>query len=484
MKNKIFLKLTLYFSVALLVFSLIISAVFMVLFRNYTINLHKADIEKRATTIAKTLSSFTSNNNKGHGEMSGMGGYGAYLRFLKDIAMTDAWVVDNNLELITPGHGYSTYTYSDLPENAEEIVAQVFTGKVMFSENFSSLLQIPTLTVGAPIINEDGNTTGVVLLHSSVEGINLAVSKGFSTLGISLCIALIISFLLSIALSLSFTKPLKEIKNTILRLASGDYLVKTNILQQDEIGEVATAIDLLACQLHTVEKQKEGLDQMRTDFIANISHELKTPVTVIRGSLEALCDGVITDPTQVDIYHSQMLTESKFLQRLIADLLDLSKLQNIDFLIEMEPLNICDVLDDVIRSGKRLASDKNLNINIENSSQPHTVVGDYGRLRQMFMIILDNAIKFSPQNGSIYIILNLKDRLYISIKDNGIGIPEKDIPYIFDRFYKTKSKDNKNGTGLGLAIAKQIATRHGVSIQVRSSEDTGCEFIFTFPQLG
>lgn len=215
--------------------------------------------------------------------------------------------------------------------------------------------------------------------------------------------------------------------------------------------------------------------KLRRDFVANISHELRTPVTVIRGSLEALRDKVVTDPEQVKDYYRQMLNESIFLQRLVDDLLDLSRLQNTDFKMEMQELSLCDVLDDVVRSARNIASGKRIEILYEQDASPCKTTGDYGRLRQMLMIVIDNAIKFSSEQGRVSI--SLKDRV-ISVRDQGAGISQEDLPYIFERFYKSKSETNKNGTGLGLSIAKQIADRHNIRFSVSSSPAEGTEFRF------
>lgn len=468
MRNKIAFKLTLYFSATLILFSIIIGGIFMMLFKNHTMEVHKTDLEKRAVTISATLSELTS------GKQSG---YGAYLRFLSDIAMTDVWIVDENLELITVGQmANPQYNYADLPQDAETVVKEAFKGNTTFSEGFSNLLNTPTLTVGTPIKSGE-KVVGTLLLHSPVEGMNEAITQGFETLAISMAIALVLSILLSIVFAVTFTKPLKKMKNSAIQLAGGDYSTKTGVLQKDEIGELASAIDVLSERLNLASRESEQLLKLRRDFIANISHELRTPVTVIRGSLEALCDEVVTDPEQIKDYHKQMLNESLFLQRLVNDLLDLSRLQNTDFKIEMQEWSICDVLNDVVRSVRHLAQQKNIEIKYEQNMQMCTVFGDYGRLRQMFLIILDNAIKFSPQ-GDI-VTVSIKDKT-VAIKDNGIGIPQEDLPYIFDRFYKVKSDENKNGTGLGLSIAKQIADRHGVNILVNSMQNEGTEFIFRF----
>ena len=480
MKNKIAFKLTLCFSAALLLFSVIIGSVFMTLFKNHTLDLHKTDLEKRAVTMASTLSKFMSGTGSGNGMMSGKMGYGAYIRLLDDIAMTDVWIVDENLELITSGKmANQQYNYADLPQDAETVVKEVFQGKTTFSEGFSTLLNTPTLTVGTPI-ESNGKVIGALLLHSPVEGMNEAIGQGFEILAISMSVALVLAILLSIPLAIAFTNPLKKMKNAAIQLTDGDYSAKTGVQQNDEIGELASTMDVLSERLDLASRESERLNTLRRDFVANISHELRTPVTVIRGSLEALCDEVVTDPEQVKSYHRQLLNESLFLQRLVNDLLDLSRLQNTDFKMEMQEISLCDVLSDVIHSTQHVAKMKHIEIRQVRDTPMCAVIGDYGRLRQMFLIILDNAIKFSPQNGIITVWLNGK---IVSIRDNGIGIAQEDIPYIFDRFYKVKSEDNKNGTGLGLAIAKQIADRHNIRVSVSSKQNEGAVFAFTFNEI-
>ena len=487
MKNKIALKLTSYFAMALIVFAVIISGIFVMLFRANTVELHKIQLEQRAVKISQTLSSFMNGNTAnvpGQGGMSGMGGmggYGAYIRFLNDIAMSDVWIVDEELNIVTKAQGlHSEYTFSKLPVDAEKIVKGVFEGKTSFSKSFSTLLDTPTLTVGTPLKSRDGKIIGVVLLHSPVNGINLAISKGIMILVLSIGLSLIAVSLLSIGFSITFTKPLNKINNIAIKLAEGDYTAKTDIMQNDEIGELAGNLDILSSRLDFSAKQSEKLEQLRRDFVANISHELRTPITVIRGSLEALCDGVVTEPSQVNEYHKQMLDESRGLQRLVGDLLDLSCLQNMDFNIEMAEVNLCDVVGDVIRSAKNIADSKKIKLIVENSANNCSVIGDYGRLRQMFMTILDNAIKFSPTEGTVYITLSRKESLYVSIRDEGIGIKKEDLPHIFERFYKTKSIENISGTGLGLAIAKQIAFRHNAELSAIINKEKGSEFVIKF----
>jgi signal transduction histidine kinase len=477
MRNKIAFKLSVYFAIALLSFAVVISGMFVLLFRNNTIELHKADLEQRAVKISETLATIMGGTVV-KGQRSG---YGAYIKFLNDIAMADVWIVDEDLNIITNGLGlHSEYEFTELPANAESIVNEVFTGKTAFSESFSTLLDTPTLTVGTPIKSSDGKIIGVVLIHSPVNGINSAVSKGMVVLVLSMGVSLILAILIAIGFSLVFTKPLKKMNDMAMKLADNDYSARTDIKQTDEIGTLAHNLDILAKRLLLSSEESVRLEQMRRDFVANVSHELRTPITVIRGSLEALNDGVVTEESKVKEYYGQMLNESKGLQRLVTDLLDLSRLQNMDFHIETAQVYICDAVSDVIRSAKSIGEPKNIEFIIEKTTENCTVTGDYDRLRQMLMTILDNAVKFSPQNGKITIKLSYNNGLNISIKDQGAGIEEEDLPYIFDRFYKTKSIENTNGTGLGLAIANQIAIRHDAQIQVLSTKGEGSEFIIKF----
>ena len=475
LNNKIALKLSLSFALALIIFSIIISGVFLVLFKQYTVDLHKTQLQNYAQSLAQSLSSGRRYN--------GMG-YGAHLYFSSEIMGYNFWIVDENMNVITPRNMqhhkmmHANYTFSELPPNASEVIREVFQDKTVFSEGFSDVLSQLTLTVGVPIKDANGKVWGAVLLHSPVEGTTDGIYQGLMILGISIILALIIVLALAILFSYFFTKPLTKMKSVAMQLAEGNYQAKCNIKQKDEVGELANVMDLLAGRLDEASKESLKLEQMRKDFVSNISHELRTPVTVIRGSLEALCDKIITDPKQIDEYHLQMLNEAKFLQRLVGDLLDLSRLQNPDFAIEKQELNLNDVISDVVRSARQIAKNKNININIDLENPNLKISGDYGRLRQMFLIILDNAIKFSFENNKVDVLVKNDT---IIIRDYGIGINEKDLPHIFDRFYKTHGEHNKVGTGLGLAIAKQIAERHNIELIAQNNFDGGAKFIFKIP---
>ncbi|MGD9665388.1 MAG: ATP-binding protein [Novosphingobium sp.] len=478
MKSRITRKLAASFAVVLLLFTAVLGMVFLALFRQHTIEINRLAMEQKATSIADTLSAFQS---EGTGMMhSGMGGYGAYLRFLGDIAMSEVWVVDENLNLLTFGSGGAATEYASLPENAGQIVRRVMQGEVTYGENFSGLLDAPALTVGAPI-RSGGRVVGAVLLHSPVSGIDDAVRQGLSALAAGATVALLFAGVAAVLLSYRFTIPLQRMKTAALRLADGDYAAQTGVTERDEIGQLAQTIDQLAGRLAQAERQRAALDKLKENFVANVSHELRTPVAVLRGSLEVLQDGTVNDPQEIQEYYAQMLLESRYLERLVNDLLDLSRLQDEQFRLEMGDVSLCEVVRDAARAMRRAMQEKQLVLSAACPEEACVVFGDYGRIRQMLLILLDNAVKFSKPGGTIEMALRKTEtRFVLSVTDHGTGIPPEEFPYIFDRFRKAHSAQNQAGTGLGLAIAKQIAERHHAALKAESDAAHTC-FSISFP---
>jgi len=487
MRNRIAQKLLIYFVIPLLIFAAASGVLFQTLFtRDITADAEQ-ELLARATALADTLSAaadsegaVTSNNpGMGKGSAGGNAGAGVSTGFSSTVSAlslldVDVWVLDAELNFLTTGRRNMVIAYSDLPADADAVVSEVFAGETVISRGFSDLLGAPTITVGAPIYR-GGAVYGALLMHDAVSGIQSVISRGMTVLLYSGVVALVIAVLLAIGLSYAFGRPLNRMKNTALTLAEGDYDVKTGVARKDEIGKLAQAMDVLSDRLAEARRQKEQQEQLRMEFLSNVSHELRTPATVLRGSLEALCDGVVTDAAQVKEYHEQMLRETIGLQRLTNDLLDLSKLQNPDFPIEQTEVIVQDVLSDALHAADQIARKKHIAITREMSEAQVVVTGDYGRLRQMFMIVLDNAVKFSKENGAIEVTMT-NDQ--VTVQDHGAGIAPELLPFIFDRFRKTPSEENRQGSGLGLAIAKQIAARHGIEIAVESTVGEGTAFTF------
>lgn len=500
MKNKIAIKLTLCFTGVLLVFALIISGVFYQFFRQHTVELKRQEMDQRAVKIAEVISDNMSFLEKRYGNAIANS---RFISYLDSVTSELVWVVDSDRNLSLNMDAVNKHrlkigrrqmdkarhhqlslnsreAYDKMPAHVREKIEEGFKGQSFAIEEYNYMLDDMTMTVGMPVYNE-GQVKAVVLLHSPVQGLDDAVWAGLRILLISLLAALALGLGLSVILSWHFTKPLNIMKNIAGRLAERDYSVRSCIRQQDEIGELARTLDVLAERLELADEESQKLEKLRREFIANISHELRTPVTVIRGSLEALRDGVITEPEDVQEFHDQMYKESVFLQRLINDLLDLSRLQNTDFPIEKTELNFCEVVQDAVRSGRRLGQEKDIQVRQEMDTELYPLLGDYGRLRQMLMVFIHNSIKFSPEKASVEVVLQ-GNRLLV--RDHGCGIRAEEAEHAFERFYKAHNEQNKSGSGLGLAIAKQIALRHGMELALSSEEGVGTTVTVVLPLAG
>ncbi len=514
MKNRIALKLTLYFSALLLLLTLIIGGVFYQIFKEHTIEIKKQEMLQRAEKIADVISDNMNRLERQYG--TGISN-SRFITYLDNVTQDIVWVVDSERNLninpdamkyqrerrerleherswlekklhhtdyVKPHRKIRPRTpkeaYEFMPVTVKEKVEECFkNGESFVLEEYNPMFDAIMLTVAEPVFDTGGKIKAVLLLHSPVEGLQAAVWAGLRILLVSMLAALGLSMLLAVVLSWRFTRPVNLMKNIAERLAERDYNARSQIKQHDEIGELAKTLDLLADRLQLADAESQKLEKLRREFIANISHELRTPVTVIRGSLEALRDGVVTDAGDVQEFHEQMYKESLFLQRLINDLLDLSRLQNSDNLpVDKTVLNIADVINDAVRSSRQIGKDKHIKINGVVDKDVYLLYGDYGRLRQMLMIFLHNSIKFSPENSMIEVLLQENK---LQVVDHGCGINAEDIPYAFDRFYKARNEHNKEGSGLGLAIAKQIALCHDMHLEIKSIVGEGTVITIFLP---
>lgn len=481
MKYKITHRLIGYFSAVLLLFSLIAGILFAIQFTWHTALIHEEELKEQAVAMSRTISLFQQRQAQGGGK-----GYGAYLRLINDTAKGEVWLVDEHAQTIELDTGHYSLSYTKLPEGTETLIDRVFQGQVVSNKAFSPVLDQSSITVGAPVLDDEGNITAALLLHSPVNGILKAQRYSIAILTVCILTALILSFGLSVLLARHFINPLKEIGLAVKQVIAGNYSARVQVDQNDEIGALASNINNLFAQLADIEKERKTLDKIQKDFMSNVSHELRTPITVIKGSLEVLEQGLVTEPGQMQDYFHQMLSDAAHLERLVNDLLELSRLQNSSFLISKATLNLTDILTESVRSMQMVADKKQVSIRFDNEAGLVLFCGDYGRLRQMFMIVLDNAVKFSPPAAQVTVTMTRPDDgCLVTITDCGAGILPEDIPYIFNRFFKDHSKHNSTGSGLGLPIAKQIADRHGITISCASNcRDQTCFSFLLMPQAG
>lgn len=477
--NRLFFKLYLNYAVMLLVTAILICLIFMKLYEEMTMENNEDQLKAQASTISdRTTEYIISGKSEDYLE---------YINMIIDVNKWDIWTISNpdatfpmNASMETGGT-YEEFAASEDTAQYAEVAKKAFKGEVAYQEGYNDIYLMPTITVGYPVYGMEREVVGAVLVVQLVEEQPEIVKTSLYLLVLSSAVALAISFVIIIIFATELSMPISRMRITALELAAGNFHSKTGINRDDEIGDLAKTVDILSEKLLENDIQRKNLEQMRLDFFANVSHELRTPITVMRAYTETLVDGVVTDGEKLPQYYNRMLSECKTMERLVGDLLTLSKMQNPDFAIKKEPVNLIQVMDDIIRSAGTIAEKKDISIEVIKEQPMLMILGDYDRLRQMFMVILDNAIKFSHENKTVHIKLTKSDKIKVSIQDEGVGIEASDISNIFEKFYKSNLRQNASGTGLGLAIAKQIAIKHDGTVEVNSTPGVGSEFIFLFP---
>lgn len=228
------------------------------------------------------------------------------------------------------------------------------------------------------------------------------------------------------------------------------------------------------------------LEKVRSEFVANVSHELKTPITSVKGFAETLLDGAMSDPEACRSFLKIIYDESDRLHRLIEDILNLSKIEQNRIPLKTEPLNLVDLVTETAETLQEEVGRKRLQFMLPNPKQTIEFEGEKDRIRQIILNLMSNAVAYTPEEGRISVTAeDGGDQVGIKVSDTGIGIPQKDVHRIFERFYrvdKTRSRDS-GGTGLGLAIVKHLVESHEGTIDVRSQEGVGTTFIVTLPKI-
>jgi signal transduction histidine kinase len=284
------------------------------------------------------------------------------------------------------------------------------------------------------------------------------------------CLAMVLSYVSSVRL----TKPLREMAAAVRRFGQGEFDVRVEEgSRTEEIRELATAFNNMADSLAQSETRRQ-------EFVANISHELKTPMTTISGFTDGILDGTIP-PEKQNEYLQVVSSETKRLARLVRKMLDISKLQSKQNVVGHESFDLCEIMCRMLLSLEGKINDRHLDIDVQMPEEPLKVWGEPDAITQVGYNLMDNAIKFSPPGGVIQLRIAAKDgKAYVTIRNQGPTIPAEELPLIFDRFHKSdKSRSmDKDGVGLGLYIVKTILNNHREQITV-TSENGVTAFTFT-----
>ena len=354
----------------------------------------------------------------------------------------------------------------------EDFDPTITGNKSYMTGNFFNMFPSETLSVLAP---STGNfhTYGYVVLHMSMS---LVLQSQNEILNIVYMTSVIV-FLLSLIILLVFTKtvyfPLKKITAGAMEYADGnlDYVIKVDT--NDEMGYLANTLNYMSDELNKLEDYQKS-------FIANVSHDFRSPLTSIKGYLEAILDGTIP-PELYDKYLHIVISETERLNKLTQSMLAINPMDSKGFLSRSN-FDINRVIKSTAETFEGTCNAKNIVLDLTFTDDVQMVYADLGKIQQVLYNLIDNAIKFSHPESVIYIQTFLKyERVFVSVKDTGVGIPKESINKIWNRFYKSdisRGKD-KNGTGLGLAIVKDIIQAHGENIDVVSTVGVGTEFIFT-----
>lgn len=396
---------------------------------------------------------------------------------LGEYLSAEIWMMDNK------GHILFNSADAEIGKSASTAQYQVlsdfdtgdFDGSYYRISDFYGCFSEKMLTVISPVTT-NYRVHNYVLIHKPLSKItgtaNEVMNITFFTVGL-VCLA---ALLLLLFFLLLVHRPVRKITKVAKSYAKGDFEPAVELHTDDELGLIANTMNYMANELGTLED-----DQRK--FISNVSHDFRSPLTSIKGYVEAMQDGTIPPELQ-EKYFNIILFETERLTKLTQGILDLNRFGHRGIMLDLADFDINRMIKTTILTFEGTCSKKGLSFDLVLTGQELFVTADMSKIQQVLYNLIDNATKFSHNNSSIKIETSIKnEKVLISVKDSGIGIPADSISKIWDRFYKTdlsRGKDKK-GTGLGLSIVKEIIQAHNEHINVISTEGVGTEFIFTLP---
>lgn len=490
MRNKITKKLILSFLIIVIANSLITSGIFVVLSRKAYLDVYKENLARRADNIAQGIAcnmdilASGEEGALGH-ERKGAGKNNPnvirmapkYLNWMDQVLDGKVWLIYKTDKVVQRGNQDRRLSYGDLSDHEKVAIDQAFEGRTITTESFDNIFEEGTLSAVAPLKDTDGAIYGAILIHENIALARGFIGSAFYILLISVLFGIFIALIMVVFFVQKFIRPINRIDAVAKVMINGDYRVKTHVVQDDEIGDLARNMDELAVRLDKSRQESENLDRMRNDFISNMSHELKTPVTIMKASLEGLASGIIPE-AEIGDYHRLLYEEISVLERLVMDLMELNAVKNRNFPMNFQEEDVISIVKDAVRSQRILAGEKGIEMALDIEDPYHTMNCDYTRMRQMFITVIDNGIKYSDP-GEPVTIREFKDgdQVKIQVINKGKAIAPEERNHLFESFYRAKDTPEK-GFGLGLAIAKEIADRHAIDLHVFSGSEGKTVFEF------
>jgi signal transduction histidine kinase len=378
------------------------------------------------------------------------------------------------IDLFTPA-GVGIYSSETAPKQLNidkgDVLLQIIKGnKVISTIKQADRMGTSVLVVGLPVI-QNNTLTAAVIITVPVASLKETVDTLKEQFVIISMILISVSAILSYGFSRYFTKPILEINKAAKTMAEGNLSVRVNVSSKDELGVLSSTINHLSYQLQKIE-------QLRKELIANVSHEFKTPLSLIKGYAETIRDVSYQNEEKRERQLNIIIEESDRLNNIINDILDLSQIQSEYYKIERAHFNIGETIDSVVNRLQYHAENKKISFDV-NYKDNTVVNADERRIQQVIYNLVNNAINHSAEGSSIAIrAAENEDVITVEIEDYGEGIAQEDIPYIWDRFYKAGDSVKHKGSGLGLSIVKSILEAHGFNFGVSSEIGKGSKFWF------
>ncbi len=331
------------------------------------------------------------------------------------------------------------------------------------------------VTIGVPWTYGGDNVVGAVLLHIPVDRLHVSLRTVLSQALLPALVALLLGVALSFWAARSQTLPMREIERAVRAFSRGELDRRVTLHCGGELEQLGNSINRMASEL-------SNMEQSRRSFVANVSHELRSPMTSIKGYISAMLDGTIGAADQ-EKYLRVVLDETNRLSDLVRDLLDLSRLESGKFPMTIAPFDANELVRRILIGFEGRIDEKGIDVDVRLAADPCRALGDANRINQVVRNLVDNAVKFMTGEGNVLTLETVKadKSILFRVADNGPGIAPEDQMHIFDRFYKAdKAHTAGMGTGLGLSICKSIIQQHGSDIRFESQPGRTV-FEFTLP---
>ena len=386
-------------------------------------------------------------------DMAAVNQLGSQLQIIYEYLESSFIIVDTEYTVFAVSEDIDRSHMGEIVEIPE--LTPVMDGVVVTSQGrIDALYDEPVLSVAYPIYMGD-MVTAAVIMNSSLPELERTITDAYRMIVLCLLLSVIISFVLIYISTKKMVSPLREMNQAAKIIADGDFERRITVKSSDEIGQLAASFNEMAESLNRQEL-------VRRDFIANISHDFRSPLTSITGFLTAISDGTTT-PDKINYYIGIVLEETERLKAMANNILDLNDAHNVGVALNMSDFGLNELIKSTVVNFETRILQKQLNI-VLLLMDNLTVTADYDKIRRVVYNLFDNAVKFTPEHGSITVETSVKDgKACVSIKDTGCGISAEDKKRVFERFYKADASRgaDRRGSGLGLSIVQSFTDAQG-----------------------